>query len=75
MYLTQVSYIHETIYVSGQYLKHNTCIVLQYMYCVTSPQCVPSFTLQAAFICSPTQTGHPLRTVFESTHSYSPTHL
>ena len=31
--------IHETntcrtIYVLGQYLKHNTCIVLQYMYCV-----------------------------------------
>ena len=29
-------------YVLGQYLKHNTCIVLQNMYCVTSPQCVPS---------------------------------
>ena len=31
-----------TIHVLRQYLKHNTCIVLQYMYCVTSPQCVPS---------------------------------
>ena len=26
-----------TIHVLGQYLKHNTCIVLQYMYCATSP--------------------------------------
>ena len=24
-------------------MKHNRCMVLQYMYCVTSPQCVPSF--------------------------------
>ena len=32
-----------TIYVLGQYLKRSTCIVLQYMYCVISPQCVPSF--------------------------------
>ena len=43
--------IHETntcmtIHVLGQYLKHNTCIVLQYMYCVTNPQCVPSFRLE-----------------------------
>ena len=42
--------VHETDtceakHVLGQYLKHNTCIVLQYMYCVTSPQCVPSFSL------------------------------
>ena len=49
--------IHETnrcmtIYVLGQYLKHNTCIVLQYMYCVTSPQCVPSFTLHTSFSLS-----------------------
>ena len=39
--------IHETktcmtIHVLWQYLKHNTCIVLQYRYCVTNPQCVPS---------------------------------
>jgi hypothetical protein len=32
-----------TIHVLGQYFKHNTCIVLQYMYYVTSLQYVPSF--------------------------------
>ena len=42
------TYIHETItcmtiHVLWQYLKHNTCFVLQYVYCVTSPQCVSSF--------------------------------
>ena len=41
----------KTIYVLGQYLKHNTCIVTQYMYCVTSPQCVPSFIHHPYLFC------------------------
>ena len=44
---TTNTYIHETItcmtiQVLWQYLEHNTCFVLQYVYCVISPQCVPS---------------------------------
>ena len=49
MYYIINTYIHETntcmtIHVLGQYLKYYTCIVLQYMYCATSPQCVPSLS-------------------------------
>ena len=44
----------------GQNLKHNTCIVTQYMYCVTSPQCVPSLKVGLSPLCSwGTLSSHP----------------